>query len=218
MYTNMASSEAQQEFDDLMRSKEHRRTHPEDDDNGSSTGDQAENEQPENSSEPSAASQASMTATRDMIPRTRYGANTGPKGVISDAQNYKESRRMHRSVRSPTSTDPPARELKFGQQQGIERLAELEEQGNLEVEDSDDLDDEFMAQWRQQRLQALQKGGYSSTMHDRSGSKRSYGHITTVDGEGYLEAIEKSGASTVVVVFISDDAVSCSRFVFRCLC
>jgi hypothetical protein len=34
--------------------------------------------------------------------------------------------------------------------------------------------------------------------------------LTTVDGEGYLDAVEKSGPSTVVIVYIYDDMVSLS--------
>lgn len=206
----MASSEAQQEFDELMRSKERRNNHPEDDDK--SDVDEEENaqiEQPMNESVP----RPSMSSTRDFVPRTKYGANTGPKGVISDAQNFQQSRRAQRTARTSILTTATEPTINLGQRLALEKLADAEEQGNLEEQEEesdcdDDMDDEFMAQWRQQRLQALQRGGYSSTMHDKSNDTKLYGSIVDVDGEKYLEAIEGSGARTVVVVYIYDDAVS----------
>ena len=61
---------------------------------------------------------------------------------------------------------------------------------------------------RQGRLKELQNGGYESGIHKSGKSRRSYGGLTTVDGEGYLDAVEKSGPQTVVIVYIFDDMVS----------
>ena len=86
----------------------------------------------------------------------------------------------------------------FGQQEAINKLEEADED-DLDEE----LDDAFVAQWRQQRLQALKQGDFSSGLQ----GQLKYGGMSTVDGEGYLDAIEKS-PGVVVIVYISDDAVS----------
>lgn len=201
----MASSEAQEEFNNLMRDKERRHRHPEDvDSSDDNHGNAVQDDQIPNEALP----RPSMSSARDIVPRTRYGANTGPKGVISDAQNFRDSRRTQRAARLSTSTTtPPVEpELKLGEHLAMEKLAEAEEQGDLE-DGLNDMDDEFMAQWRRQRLQDMQRGGYSNTMHGGSSDRRLYGVLTEVNGEGYLEAIEGSDGNTVVVVYICDDDV-----------
>ena len=45
------------------------------------------------------------------------------------------------------------------------------------------------------------------TTKRRSPSKRKYGGLTAVDAVGYLDAIEKVHADTIVVVLIYDDQV-----------
>lgn len=87
--------------------------------------------------------------------------------------------------------------------------SQLEKQLESDEEDFDleDGDMDFMDKWRQSRLRELQNGGTGSKMHSRGRSRRLYGGLTTVDGNGYLEAVENSGADTVVVVYIYDDMV-----------
>jgi hypothetical protein len=80
--------------------------------------------------------------------------------------------------------------------------------------DDEEADEGFMSRWRQGRLKELQNGGYESGIHKSGRTRRSYGALTTVDGEGYLDAVDKSPAQTVVVVYIYDDMVGldCRRF------
>jgi hypothetical protein len=73
--------------------------------------------------------------------------------------------------------------------------------------DDEEADEGFMSRWRQGRLKELQNGGYESGIHKSGRTRRSYGVLTTVDGEGYLDAVEKSPAQTVVIVYIYDDMV-----------
>jgi hypothetical protein len=42
------------------------------------------------------------------------------------------------------------------------------------------------------------------------GNRRLYGTMITVDGEGYLDAVDKSPPESVVIVYVYDDRV---RFV-----
>ncbi|QIW94767.1 hypothetical protein AMS68_000285 [Peltaster fructicola] len=210
----MASSEAQQEFDELMRNKERRGTHPED--GPGSVSEQNDDEHVYETMKEQAIPRQSMSSNRDIVPKARSGFNTGPKGVIADAQNYRTAQREYRSARNSTTVPPTEEELKLGQQLAIEKLAEVEEQDDLE-DDNDDLDDEFMAQWRQQRLQAMHKGAYTNTIQDHSSSKKLYGKMSAVDAEAYLEIVEGSPESTVIVVFISDDASEVSQIFEFCL-
>lgn len=210
---SMASA-AQEEFNQLMRNKERRSHHPEDDDarsflNLSDDDDDDDRTPPASNADPDDdLPRASTSSARHIIPRTRYGANTGPKGVISDAQHYRDSQRVHRTSLRSSSTLPRQIEQTFWsrEQPVIEKQADSDE---------DDLDDEgadgdFMDKWRQSRLRELQSGGYGSKMHSRGKSRRLYGGMPTVDGEGYLEAVEKSPSDTVVIVYIYDDMVSLS--------
>lgn len=209
---------AQDEFNELMRDKEKRTQHPADDDdsddarsflNLSDEEDEDDDATPVGSTADADdfASRASMSSARHTIPLTRYEANTGPKGVISDAQNFRDSKRNHRiSLRSssnlpsqgPGRVSPPA------------QVAIAEEKVSESEEDLEDweADGAFMKKWRKSRLKELQNGARDSKLHSREKSKRLWGTVATVDGNGYLDALEKSPRDGVVVVFIYDDYVS----------
>lgn len=212
----MATS-AQEEFDELMRDKGRRNRHPEDDDEL----------RPITTREMSAASslslpmpRSSMSSTRDRIPNLRYVANTGPKGVIADAQDFRQQKRVHRlisrsskaSLTSERQAEPPGRT--FGQQQRTEKAIEALELGNGsegEGEDGDDYDDgdddEFVAQWRNGRMQELRLGSRKNSGLGSRQLEIHYGGVSVVDAQGYLDAVEGSGPATVVAVYIYDDMV-----------
>lgn len=129
--------------------------------------------------------------------------------MISDAQHFRDSQRNHRtSLRSlvgaqqPVVEEPPQRHW-TQEPSALEKL----EEGDDGLED-EEMDEGFISRWRQGRLKELQNGAYESGIHKSGKSRRSYGGLTTVDGEGYLDAVEKSGPSTVVIVYIYDDMVS----------
>jgi hypothetical protein len=210
----MATS-AQDEFNELMRNKERRTAHPEDADSDARSflnlsDDDNDRTPPASNYDPDENLPRSSTSTaRNIIPRTRYGANTGPKGVISDAQHFRDSQRNHRtSLRSligaqaPVVEEPPSRHW-TQEPTSLEKL----EEGDDGLDD-DDADEGFVSRWRQGRLKELQNGDYESGINKSGKNRRSYGGLTTVDGEGYLDAVEKSGPQTVVVVYIYDDMVS----------
>ncbi len=212
----MASSSAQDEFNELMRDKEHRSTHPEDHDDDEDArsflnlSDDDEDRNGSSNLTPTAshgdtAPRASLA--KSTIPTTRYEANTGPKGVISDAQAFRESQRSRRiSLQSSSRTlqqPVPAAAPAVISEKHEDSDGELDE-----VEDSS-----FMREWRASRLREMQQNGNSgreSKMHQREKSRRLpiFGSLTTVDGNGYLDAVEKSPVDTVVVVYIYDDYVS----------
>lgn len=146
---------------------------------------------------------ATMTSTKTAyhIPSTTHHANTGPKGVIADAQNFhrakKSSFRNRLSVFAGnlTSFKPPT-------QKPTSNSSDLSDH-NLSEEDSDS---EFMTNWRNQRMQELTANGsgYNSSGRRVSPSRRTWGALTEVDANGYLDAIEKVSDEDVVVVMIYD--------------
>lgn len=203
------TTSAQEEFNELMRDKGSRSQHPEDDQDST-------NAQPRDMATSSIAfPRSSMTSSRDRIPQLRYGANTGPKGVISDAQDFQAQKRLHRvttqvsktslSIARPDETS----ESTFGQQLQTEKAAVAEEHGNDLDEEDDQLDEDFVAQWRQGRMQELSSGTRQHAgMQSATNGGWQHGGMTTVDGEGYLDAVEGSGPDAVVLVYIYDDMVS----------
>ena len=209
---------AQDEFNELMRDKERRTQHPDDEDSDDARSFLNLSDDDDDDATPVGSTadpddydpRASMSSARHTIPLTRYEANTGPKGVISDAQNFRDSRRSHRvSLRSnsnlpsqgPGGVSPPS------QTPIEEKISESEE----DLDDGED-DTAFMKKWRKSRLRELQNGAFDSKLHSREKSKRLWGGLTTVDGNGYLDALEKSARDGVVVVFIYDDYVSILRY------
>jgi hypothetical protein len=68
-------------------------------------------------------------------------------------------------------------------------------------------DEEFLERWRQQRRMEIQREGSDIRNRRTSPSVRRYGRFDEVDAMGYLDAIEKVGRDTVVVVFVYDHEV-----------
>ena len=204
-------SVAQQEFNELMRDKERRTGHPDDEDDDDARSFLNLSDDEDDDTTPAASAidpddalpRASTSLSRSQIPLTRYEANTGPKGVISDAQNFRDSRRNHRlSMRSNSTLPSQVTTISPNAPPVSEKIDESDE------DDEFDDDDDFMRKWRKSRLRDLQRGSRESKLHSRSRSKRLFGGLTTVDDSGYLDAVEKSGEDTVVVVYIYDDCVS----------
>lgn len=207
-------SGAKEEFDELMRDKERRTRHPEDDRDDAQSFLNLSDESDDDVTPPASVAdppRASMSSARSTIPMKRYGANTGPKGVISDAQDFQDSRRSQRaSMRSTSSLATQAQSLALHEQVLPSEKIDEEDEFGLDGEDEDD----FMKKWRQSRLKEMQTGPKESHMH-RNGngsSTRLFGSLTMVDDIGYLDAVEKSGPDTVVIVYIYDDYVSWSSF------
>lgn len=237
---------ARAEFDELMRPKGRRSAHPDDDDDRSFL---HLSDDDDDEPEPSAAPppRPSTNLSRSNIPTTRYDANTGPKGVIADAQNFRDSQRQHRSSLRTSSALSRAQQggysnsnsnsngYGYGYNSGghvgrqspgtfstSEKLSEAAEDADGLDDDDDELDDEgaddgeFMHKWRMTRLQELQMGGTAAAAskahsRERGGSRRLWGGLATVDGGGFLDAVDRCPPGTVVVVYIYDDYVRMPR-------
>jgi len=135
------------------------------------------------------------------------GRTTGVKGVIADARAYEMARRskwMNRvraARRSVFGLDSHASANAAGQKSE----SETDEEGS-----ASDLQDEetFLQQWRDSRRRELESAASRSIRNRRtSPSVRVYGRMDEVDALGYLDAIEKVGRETVVVVFVYDHEV-----------
>ncbi|KAI5298885.1 hypothetical protein KEM56_003695, partial [Ascosphaera pollenicola] len=191
------SSLAQEEADRLLHPKEHLASHPEDridsegeDECGSSHGQEPDNDEKyyhsehdidDDGDELDELDDTADIITRRMmsvqrknanyhVPKTVFDANTGPKGVISDAQSYerakqKTSRRTFGYDLSPakhhqlTSEKLPSGDLSSG------------------TEEENDDEDAFMRKWRLARMQELQQQASRKVSPGRS--KRKWGKLET---------------------------------------
>lgn len=202
-------SAAQEEFDRLVQAnKESSRTHPEDrhqSDNDSSHSDNrndeyelsdADSDYADRDHEDSKKSSKMVSRTGAYtVPTTVFEANTGPKGVIADAQSFERARKksFRRTLLSVAGLDSFSKNLKDSQ-------SRMQKSSSPPSEDEED---EFMRRWRESRLQELQE----RSQRRPSPSKRIYGTFDDVDAEGYLNAIERVSSETVIVVCIYDPEV-----------
>ncbi|QKX59286.1 uncharacterized protein TRUGW13939_06418 [Talaromyces rugulosus] len=203
-------SAAQEEFDRLVQAnKDSSRSHPEDrhhqSDNDSSHSDNRKDEYElsdadsdyadHEDSKKSSSKMVSRTGAYT-VPSTVFEANTGPKGVIADAQSFERARKrsFRRTLLSVAGLDSHSRNNLKDSQSRMQK-------GGSSSPPSGDEEDEFMRRWRESRLQELQ----DRNQRRPSPSKRVYGTVVDVDAEGYLNAIERVSSETVVVVCIYDD-------------
>ena len=127
------------------------------------------------------------------IPRgTSFDANTGPKGVIADARAFEQAKKQKWKFLSDASA--PSAVIK-------ERSVSPSKEA-----DTEDVDDkEFFDRWRKSELAKVMSRDVNNRR--RSPSVRQFGTMQRVDAVGYLDAIEKVGHETMVVVCIYDDEV-----------
>ncbi|KFY00226.1 hypothetical protein V490_01427, partial [Pseudogymnoascus sp. VKM F-3557] len=76
--------------------------------------------------------------------------------------------------------------------------------GDEEALDALEDDEEFLEKWREERRKELERDGSDIRNRRTSPSVRRFGRFDEVDALGYLDAIEKVGRDTVVVVFVYD--------------
>ncbi|KAI0902630.1 thioredoxin-like protein [Annulohypoxylon nitens] len=191
---------AQEEFQDFLdkNTEKGSRVHPEDRESERSDGDDIEDEEDRYRNAQIEAAMRVPTLTGDVkLPPSSFdsGRSTGVKGVIADARAYEQARqsKWRNRVRA-------ARQSVFGRGETPRTT------GSHSGESEDDEDeDAFLQQWRESRRQELERDAKNSIRSRRtSPSLRMFGRLDTVDALGYLDAIEKVGRETVVVVFVYD--------------
>ena len=209
---------AREEADRYFSSRTQPTSHPEDRDNLSDHS-QEEDEQPSKRSKEQDSSDddedtdkmATMTQTRSNyhIPSTTHYANTGPKGVIADAQSFARAKQSS-SFRSRLANftngisfkpQPTTTTIEKERKSKVKSDSSGSEKGLSE----DDSDSEFMNTWRQARINELQQSQGQDTRRV-SPSRRVWGALSEVDANGYLDAIEKVSDDEIVIVLIYDDS------------
>lgn len=213
------SNSAQDEFNELVRDKERSTKHPEDaDDSDLDSGHESPLEQffekDDYSDDDDDYNRHDDTVDLDTmrsrytVPQVRSEANTGPKGVIADAQAFEQAKKSQRFSLFRSSDDKKSSVRK---NRADTTFSEKSAGSGSE--------DEFLARWRENRLRELQNNPKSQRALSRSRSRtgspgsRAYGRLVHVDADGYLEAIEKTASATTVVVFIYDDQSEISTMV-----
>jgi hypothetical protein len=150
---------------------------------------------------------ATTTATY-RVPATHFSANTGPKGVISDAQSFTQAKKstfrstltaFSNGAHSPFSHSSQRRKVSHWNKENSHGDNSDNELGASDEED-------FMRQWREKRLMELAASG-SAAQRRQSPSKRVWGTFDDVDANGYLDAVEKVPDDAIVVVCIYDPQV-----------
>ncbi|KAF1355867.1 thioredoxin-like protein [Lizonia empirigonia] len=199
---------AQDEFNELMRDKDREERHPENRNNDSDLSD-PESEGAANDyfekidTDDELDLPADMRSNYYMPSHIRSEANTGPKGVIADAQAFEQAKKQARRFTWKKSSPP--------QQYNV--TAYQDDRASSDEEN----DGGFMKQWRESRLRELQNAGQRIRSRTNSPSRRIYGSMPLVDGEGYLDAIEKTCSDTTVVVFIYNEQSEISNMVEECM-
>ncbi|KOS21238.1 Phosducin-like protein [Escovopsis weberi] len=224
---------AQEEFNRLIASSTPRETtHPEDragNKNNNNNDDDDDEHAPEELTEEEMFRNAQIEATMRMpvgpsafhLPPRSFdsGHATGVKGVIADARHYQSARRSQFGRRAHAATPRALRNGNGGLHSGSEAESDNDNDYNDDFgtgsgsgSGSDDDDDdeeegeeEFLQQWRETRRRELESDASRAVRTRRtSPSVRVYGRMDEVDALGYLDAIEKVGRETTVVVFVYD--------------
>jgi hypothetical protein len=200
----MTTTAAQDEFNDLIRRNEDigdRNPHPEDIDNDS---DISEPDSPGRDQDyyEKVDTDDELDIPADMranyyMPNLRSDANTGPKGVIADAQAFEQAKKQARRFTWKKGAGNAPVSSAAAAQYNVSAYRDDKSSGS-----EDEVDEGFMRQWREARLRELQNVGERIRSRTNSPSRRIYGGMPLVDGEGYLDAVDKTASGTVVVVFI----------------
>jgi hypothetical protein len=202
-------SAAQEEFNQLVNSNRDRfSSHPEDRDHDSDP--HFSDEEPFHKADSSDEDSDNMVSSRAPtyhIPNTVFDANTGPKGVIADAQAFERARKksFRRTLLSVAGLDSHSNSNSpsFGSKSTRDESPADQSSGS-----EDDDEARFLRKWRASRMHELQ----NRNTRRPSPRGRRFGSVETVDAVGYLDAIEKVTSETVVVVCIYDHQVCAESY------
>jgi hypothetical protein len=197
-------SAAQEEFNQLVNNNRDRfNRHPEDRDEPHFSDEEDSHSRKDklDSSDEDEDNMVSSRAPVYHIPNTVFEANTGPKGVIADAQAFERARKksFRRTLLSVAGLDNSNNHKQNPASGKSTRDDSTEQSSGSE----DDDEARFLHKWRTSRMHELQSRGNRRP----SPRGRRYGSVENVDAVGYLDAIEKVTSDTVVVVYIYDHQV-----------
>jgi hypothetical protein len=212
------SNLAQEEADRFFSPKEHQSSHPEDQLGHDGTSSHSSNSshqknsadyyvssEKDNDDEDTLHTMTTTTTTATYrLPTTQFNANTGPKGVISDAQSFNRAKKStFRNTLALFTNGTFSQSSHTGKVARPNKEHSQSDNSDSELVASDEED--FMKQWRENRFKELANG--SATQRRQSPSKRVWGTFDDVDANGYLDAVEKVPNDTIVVVCIYDPFV-----------
>ena len=219
---------AREEADRYFSHRDHPTSHPEDRDDDSRHSSDQHTEPAFDQSDPGTDNDddnmVTKTSTRPAyhIPTQTHYANTGPKGVIADAQSFQRAKQTtfrqriasfgrnltgNKPAESTTATTGKSDKIKHSSRSPKSTTSDSD---SLSLSD-DEADSEFMKTWRANRLQELsQSQSQYSSQRRQSPSQRTWGTFVEVDANGYLDAIEKASEDSVVVVMIHDPTSAAS--------
>lgn len=149
--------------------------------------------------------------------------NTGPKGVINDWRKYKQleteqrqeqKREMERLIKKLSMTC----RSHLDEERDQDKQKELQEKinGKMTMQEynmlqQDEDDEDFLEQYRKQRIEEMRRQLYSG--------KRFEQVFELLSGEDFLEAVDKEGKGTLVMIHIfEDDLPSCEAMSGCMLC
>ncbi|OOF90116.1 hypothetical protein ASPCADRAFT_212206 [Aspergillus carbonarius ITEM 5010] len=205
-------SSAQDEFNQLINNnREKFSAHPEDRENSDHSSDESsDHDEPQFSdTEDHPAAMHSRNTSSYRVPNTVYDANTGPKGVIADAQAFERARKssFRRTLLGVAGLD----RSHFSSKSVTDDATLL--QNSSPPDGSSDDEERFLHQWRTSRMQEMQ----ARSLRKPSPRRKLYGSVDIVDAVGYLDAIEKVTSGTVVVVCVYDPESTPSGIIEDCL-
>ena len=193
----MTTTAAQDEFNELLRDKDIDHRHPEDRD------DDSDHSEPESTDHDDDYREIIDTddeleipvemRVNYQVPSTRYEANTGPKGVIADAQAFQEAMKLE--LISKTSHSKPAL---------------WKDESTISDEDTE----KFLKSWREKRVQELQNMKQRIRSRTISPGRRIYGSIPIVDGPQCLHAIQHTPPTTLLIVVLCLHDYVCAAPIF----
>ncbi|PNY28174.1 Phosducin-like protein [Tolypocladium capitatum] len=197
---------AQEEFNHLVANNTHRETiHPEDrDDHDPVARQDLDEETSYHDAQIDAAMRVPTAASELKLPPVSFdsGRATGVKGVIADARAFETARRSKWVDRAKS-----ARRSIFGLTGVMNGGSKSESETDDDARSPENSDEEsFLQQWRESRRREMEMEASRGLRNRRtSPSARVYGRLDAVDALGYLDAIEKVGRETKVVVFVYDN-------------
>ncbi|KAJ3491738.1 hypothetical protein NLG97_g5543 [Lecanicillium saksenae] len=207
----MASTAAQDEFNQLVSNNTARTTsHPEDKHDNESDHDLSEEETYRNA-QIDAAMRTPTASSELKLPPASFdsGRFTGVKGVIADARSYETARKTkwidrarnaRRSILGFAGVAPAT-----GNSVTITGGARSRSDSETDEDAKSNNDDDFLSEWRESRRRELESAANRAVRTRKtSPSVRIYGRMDEVDAMGYLDAIEKVSRDTTVVVFVYD--------------
>ncbi|KAI1344321.1 thioredoxin-like protein [Xylariaceae sp. FL0016] len=202
---------AQQEFQTLIENSTDKgsRVHPDDRHDDSDNSERDEEDEYRDSQIDAAMRTPAMGGGNIQLPLSRFdaGHSTGVKGVIADARAYEQARagKWRNRVRA-------ARRSVFGLGD-VSKASDSQSNGESDG-DVDEDEEAFLRQWREARREELENESKNGVRTRRtSPSLRMFGRLDTVDALGYLDAIERVGRETTVVVFVYDQECQVSGMV-----